>query len=129
MSKLVSWRAARGAAIGAAALAVATLSLAVRPQNTGSPVLDSAASVPQQSASVQSDESASLRQGTVTALDERGARLQVQGIWLAVVADKTHLVRAGRASRLETLQLGEAIRFTVMSAESGAPSLGVIYAP
>jgi hypothetical protein len=81
-----------------------------------------------QPAQVQNDESASLRQGTIAAIDGRGARVQVQGVWLDLVDGKTQLLRNGRPAGLDTLKAGEAIRFTVVPG-GAAPALKVIYVP
>jgi len=83
----------------------------------------------QQPAHLQADESASLRQGTVGAVDAPARRVQVQGIWIDLVAGKTQLMRNGRAAGLETLTPGEPIRFTVVPGNGGAPAMKVIYAP
>ena len=83
----------------------------------------------QQSTQVQNDESASLREGTITALDPSGTRLQVQGTWLGLVAGKTLAMRQGRPVGLATLRVGETIRFTVSPGGTEAASLRLIYAP
>ncbi len=83
----------------------------------------------QQTAQVQADESASLRQGTITALDPKGTRLQVQGTWLEIVDGKTVATRNGRAIGAESLKVGETIRFTVAPGSTEAASLRLIYAP
>ena len=83
----------------------------------------------QQSSQVQNDESASLREGTITAIDASGTRLQVQGTWLGVVDGKTLAMRQGRPVGLATLRVGETIRFTVAPGGTEAASLRVIYAP
>ena len=83
----------------------------------------------QQPAQVQNDESASLREGTITALDPSGARLQVQGTWLGVVDGKTLAMRQGRPVGVATLRVGETVRFTVAPAGTEAASLRLIYAP
>ena len=38
--------------------------------------------------------------------------MQVQGVWIDLVAGKTQLLRNGQAAGFETLKAGEAIRFT-----------------
>jgi hypothetical protein len=83
----------------------------------------------QQSAQVQADESASLRQGTITALDASGKRLQVHGIWLEMVDGKTLATRNGAPVATESLKVGETIRFTVAPGTAEAASLRLIYAP
>jgi len=81
------------------------------------------------SAQVQGDESASLRRGSIDAVDGRGMRVQVQGIWLDLVAGQTQLLRNGKRAPLDTLKAGEAIRFTVSASATAAPAMKVIYAP
>ncbi|MGZ8258988.1 MAG: hypothetical protein ACXWUL_00375 [Caldimonas sp.] len=101
---------------------------AVRVGNGVEPAASAVQAAAQEPAQAQADESASLRQGTIAAVDERRGRLQVQGLWLDVVPDKTKLIRHGRPATLDTLRAGEAIRFTVAPGRT-APSLGVIYVP
>ena len=129
MQTSTSRRPWRGLVLGAALAALAGPSLAGR---VGGETAPSAATVQGQAAqpaSVQNDESASLRQGTITALDAKGARLQVQGIWLEVVDGKTLALRNGKAVGVDTLRVGETIRFTVAPGSAEAASLRVIYAP
>lgn len=83
----------------------------------------------QQPAQAQTDESASLRQGAITALDAGGTRLQVQGIWLEIVDGKTVATRNGRPAATASLKVGETIRFTVAPGIAEAASLRLIYAP
>ncbi|MDQ6638503.1 MAG: hypothetical protein M3Z15_02415 [Pseudomonadota bacterium] len=122
----------RAACFAVTALALAsatTLASAVRIGGAAAPAASAVQGTAQEPAQGQADESASLRQGTIGAVDERGMRLQVQGIWLDLVAGKTQLIRKGQAAGLETLKAGEAIRFTVVPGSSGASALKVIYAP
>ena len=122
-------RLLRGIAIGASALAAATLSFAVR-VNAGAPAASAVLATPQQAAAAQADESASLRQGVITALDAKGTRLQVQGIWLDIAAGKTQVLRNGESAQLETLKVGDTIKFMVApGAGEAAQALRVIYAP
>jgi hypothetical protein len=55
--------------------------------------------------------------------------VQVQGIWLDVVAGKTELRRHGQAAELATLKPGETIRFTVVPGSGATSAMKVIYAP
>ncbi len=123
------WRRLRIAATFVVGLGVASAGMAFRVDGAGAPAASAVQSSPQQAAAAQTDESASLRQGTIVAVDERGTRLQVQGIWLDVVAGKTQLLRNGRPAGLETLKAGETIRFTLVSGSGLAPAMKVIYAP
>jgi hypothetical protein len=120
------WRAAALLVIG---VAVAGAAPAVRVGSAPAPAASAVQTSAQQPQNVQADESASLRQGVVVAIDERRGRLQVQGVWLEMVAGKTKLLRDGRPAALDTLKAGEAIRFTVAPDSSGAPSLRLIYVP
>jgi hypothetical protein len=128
MQTSTSRRPWRGLVLGAALAALAGPSLAGR---VGGETAPSAATVQGQAAqpaSVQNDESASLRQGTITAFDAKGAKLQVQGIWLELDG-KTLALRNGKAVSVDTLRLGETIRFTVAPGVTEAASLRLIYAP
>ncbi len=122
----------RAACVLAAATAlacVAQLAAASRVTGSAAPAASSVLGTQQQPAHVQSDDSASLRQGTIGALDERAGRVQVHGIWLDLVAGKTQLLRGDRPAALDTLKVGESIRFTVLPGTGAAPALKVIYAP
>jgi hypothetical protein len=132
MSCSNSWRALRGVTTVALGLSFCSLAGAVR-VDAAAPSASAVMASPQQAAAAQADESASLRHGVVTALDPRGARLQVQGVWLAIVADKTQLLRDGKPAALDILKVGDAIRFMLApSADAGAadgPALRMIYVP
>jgi hypothetical protein len=125
------WRT-RAASLGVVAAALLALSPVVSASRVGGappPAASAVQGAAQEPAHVQADESASLRQGTVGAVDPRGGRVQVQGIWIDLVAGRTQLLRSGRAAGLDTLAAGEPIRFTVMPGRAGAPAMKVIYAP
>ena len=122
-------RGLRAAAVAGAGLSLVCSASAIRVGNADAPSSSTVQAAAQQPAHVQADESASLRQGTIAAVDARGGRLQVQGIWLDLVADKTKLIRNGRPAGLDTLKAGESIRFTVAPGRGAAKSLGVIYVP
>jgi hypothetical protein len=122
----------RGAAVAAAALALAaaaTVASASRVAGAPAPAASSVQGATHQPAQVQADESASLREGTVGAVDERGGRVQVQGIWLELAAGKTRLLRGGEPAGLDSLKAGETIRFTVLPGNGATATLKVIYAP
>ena len=122
-------RSLRTLTVAALGLGFSSLSLAVRLENAGAPAASAVLGTPQQAANAQADESASLRQGVITALDERGARLQVQGIWLEVVAGKTQVLRNGQPVKVDTLRVGDAIKFTVAPGAIETQAARVIYAP
>jgi hypothetical protein len=128
MSCIHSWRAMRAVATIALGLAFASFAGAVRVE-AAAPSASAVLMAPQQAAAAQADESASLRHGVVTALDPRGGRLQVQGVWLEVVADKTQLLRDGKPAALNTLKVGDAIRFMLAPGAADGPSLRMIYVP
>lgn len=109
-----------GLAFGAGASRVANA-----PPPSASAVQSSTA----QPAHDQADETASLRQGTITAIDAGKARIQLQGIWVDAPAANTKLLRHGRPAGLDTLRVGESIRFTVHPGTAAKPSVDVIYAP
>ncbi len=130
MNDLLSLRNVRSASFALAAVvlvSVVTVASATRAGGAAAPAASAVQGSGQEPAHVQADDSASLRQGTVSAVDER--RVKVQGVWIELVAGKTQLLRNGRAAGLETLKPGEAIRFTVESASGAAPAMKVIYAP
>lgn len=119
----------RGVFLAALATAFAGPSLAVRVGGAAAPAASAVQGLAQQPARVQNDESASLRQGTITALDPSGARVQVQGTWLEIVDGKTLAMRQGKPVGLATLKVGDTIRFTVAPGTTEAASLRIIYAP
>ena len=130
MSRSGTLRAACALGAAVALASAADLAGASRVAGAAAPAASSVLTAQQEPAHVQADESASLRQGMIGAVDERGARVQVQGIWLDLVAGKTQLLRSGRPAALETLKAGEAIRFTVLPGNGpAAPMLKVIYVP
>jgi hypothetical protein len=104
-------------------------SLAVRVGGVAAPSASAVQGLAPQPAHVQNDESASLREGAITALDASGTRLQVQGIWLDLVAGKTLAMRKGKPVDIATLKVGETIRFTTAPGSTEAASLRLIYAP
>ena len=119
----------RGFFLAALAIGLAGPSLAVRVGGAAAPAASAVQGLVQQPARAQNDESASLRQGTITALDPSGARLQVQGTWLEIVDGKTLAMRQGKPVDLATLKIGDTIRFTVAPGSTEAASLRIIYAP
>lgn len=129
MQLIIRRRPLRGLLLAVAATVLAGPSLAVRVGGAAAPSASSVQGLAPQSAHVQNDESASLRQGTITALDANGTRLQVQGIWLELVDGKTLTMRGGKPSGAATLKVGETIRFTVAPGSAEAASLRLIYAP
>ncbi len=132
MDDLLSPRRVRSASLALVALglaSIATVASAVRVGGAAAPSASSVRGASQQPAHVQADESASLRHGTIRAIDERLTRVQVQGVWIELVAGQTQLLRNGQAAGFETLKPGEAIRFMVDSASGAAPTMKVIYAP
>ena len=118
----------RGVVLAVVATALAGPSLAARVAGAA-PSASAVQGLVQQPSQVQNDESASLREGMITALDTSGTRLQVQGTWLGLVDGKTLAMRQGRPVGLATLRVGETIRFTVTPGGTDAASLRLIYAP
>lgn len=124
--------------IAAAACAGAALAVFAGPAGAtrvggsagGAPDASSVRASPPEPAHLQTDESASLRQGTIAAIDAAGARVQMtHGIWLAVDPAKTQLVRNGQAAALQSLKVGEAIRFTIVTNPAAPATMKVIYVP
>ena len=122
-------RGPRAAILMALAATMASASVASRVNGSAAPAASAVLAATPRPAGDATDESSSLRQGMVTALDERGKRVQVQGIWLDVAGGKTQLSRHGQPAPIDSLRVGEAIRFTVAPGSAEAPSLRVIYAP
>jgi hypothetical protein len=132
MGDLLSPRTARAASLAMLAFGLAsmtTLAGAVRVGGAAAPSASSVQGAAQQPAQAQADESASLRHGTIRAIDERVTRVQIHGVWLDLVAGKTQLLRNGEAAGFETLKPGEAIRFTTESSTGAALAMKVIYVP
>jgi hypothetical protein len=123
------WQRRRGMLAIAVLAAVGGPASAVGVVGAQAPSAATVQGLAQQPAQVQGDESASLRQGTITALDASGKRLQVHGIWLEVVDGKTLATRNGTPVTTDSLKVGETIRFTVAPASAEAASLRLIYAP
>ena len=129
MQTSISRRRAHRALLIAALATVAMPSHAVRVGGAPAPSASAVQALVPQAAQAQNDESASLRQGTVTALDPQGTRLQVQGQWLDVVDGKTLATRKGKTVGIDTLKVGDTIRFTVAPGNAEAASLRLIYVP
>ena len=122
-------RAACRGLVAAGLLPLVTIASASRVGGAPAPTASAVQGASQQPAHVQADESASLRQGTVAAIDPRATRVQVQGIWIDLVAGSTQLLRNGKAAGFDTLKAGESIRFTLSTGSGAAPAMKVIYAP
>jgi len=132
MDPFISPMRVRATCLGLAAAGLVTMATGANASRVGNappPAASAVQAAAQQPAHLQADESASLRQGTVGAVDALAGRVQVQGIWIELVAGKTQLMRDGRAAGLETLTPGEPIRFTVVQRTGAAPAMKVIYAP
>jgi hypothetical protein len=129
MKTSIHRRPLRGFLLIAFAATLAGPSFAVRVGGAAAPSASAVQGLAPQPAHVQNDESASLRQGAITALDASGTRLQVQGIWLDLVDGKTLAMRKGKPVDIATLKVGETIRFTVAPGSTEAASLRLIYAP
>jgi hypothetical protein len=102
---------------------------ASRVEGAAPPAAPSVLVAPQQPAKAQADDSASLRQGLVTATDARATRLQVQGIWLDVAAGQTQVLRGGRPTSIESVRVGDTVSFTLTAGSPQRPTLRVVYAP
>ncbi len=108
---------------------LASVAVASRVETAAAPAASAVLDSAQPSTASQSDDSASLRQGVVTALAPKGDRLQVQGIWCDVGADQTLVLRGGQRVPLESVRAGETIKFTVAPGAAERPTIRVIYAP
>lgn len=75
-----------------------------------------------------SDDSSSMRQGLVTAISERGDRVEIQGHWHSIDATSTRFIRSGQLVSADVLKKGQALKFTLKSGK-GAATLGVVYVP
>ena len=119
----------RAALVALAGLGAALGAGASRVGDGPAPSASSVQASAQQSAQAPADDSASLRHGTVTAIDRKARRIQIQGVWAEVAPGKTMLLRQGTPAALETLRVGEPIRFTAASTSPSTATLRVIYAP
>jgi len=103
---------------------------AIRVDGAGVPAASAVRGAAQQPAQTQVDESASLREGVIAAVGENAERVQIQGVWIDVVAGQTQVLRKGQPARADSLKVGEVIRFTLaVAGPAQSPSMRVIYAP
>ena len=118
--------------ITALALAASTSAWAVRVSNetansagpVGQPAPVSAAT-----AASHADDSSSLRQGTISAVNDARDQIEVNGSWLKLAAGKTQVFRQGRAVDRDVLAKGQTVKFTLMPGQADRFTLGVIYVP
>jgi hypothetical protein len=75
----------------------------------------------------QADDSSGLRQGIVTAVSDKGERVQIQGVWLRVIEGQTKLFTQGRATNIGALSKGQAVSFTLAPGDSTRSTLGAVY--
>lgn len=73
------------------------------------------------------DESHALREGTITAISEKGDQIQVSGSWLKLADGATRIFRGGRLVLRSELAKGQTVRFTL--SRSDRSTLGVVYVP
>ena len=78
---------------------------------------------------VAPDESNSLRQGVVTAVAPAGDRVQIHGRWHRIDSTRTRFVRDGRVARSDSLQKGQALKFTLLAGQGENTTLGLVYVP
>ena len=129
MRNTVRMHRPRAALVALAGLGAALGAAASRVGDAPAPSATAVQTSAQQPAQAQADESASLRHGTITAIDRKARRIQIQGVWADVAAGKTMLLRQGTPAALDTLRVGEPIRFTAASTSASTAMLRVIYAP
>ncbi len=80
-------------------------------------------------AASNADDSTSMREGVISAVNEKRDQVEINGTWLTVVAGKTQLFRKGRNVKLDELEKGQKVRFTLLSGATGRATLGAIYVP
>lgn len=78
---------------------------------------------------VAPDDANSLRQGVVTAVALAGDRVEIHGRWHRIDQNRTRFVRDGRVARSDSLQKGQALKFTLLAGQGENTTLGVVYVP
>ena len=92
------------------------------------------AAVPASAAGLASERQR-LRAGLVTAVDREHGRVQIDGVWFAVVDGQTRLLHLGRVAEPGVLAAGQYVRYTLaamamaMATASGGATLGLVYVP
>jgi cysteine sulfinate desulfinase/cysteine desulfurase-like protein len=118
--------------IAALALVGATQAWAVRVGNEPPPTAVSAQSAaptgPATGAS-HADDSSSLRQGTISAVNANHDQIEVNGSWLKIAAGQTRVFRQGRAVESDVFAKGQAVKFTLLPGQADRFTLGVVYVP
>ena len=80
-------------------------------------------------AASHADDSSSLRQGTISAVNDAHDQIEVNGSWLKLAAGKTQVFRQGRAVDRDVLAKGQTVKFTLMPGQADRFTLGVVYVP
>ena len=122
--------------ISALVLLGATQAWAVRVGNEPPPSAASGAArqtqatpVSAAAAASHADDSSSLRQGTISAVNAAHDQIEVNGSWLKIAAGQTRLFRQGRAVESDVLAKGQAVKFTLLPGQADRFTLGVVYVP
>lgn len=77
-----------------------------------------------------SDDSSSLREGVITAVNDKRDQIEVNGSWLKLVDGKTRVFRRGRAViGADELVKGSQVKFTLAPGAADPLTLGVVYVP
>lgn len=99
---------------------------------TGTPAPSAASSrssVAPEAAASQADDSSSMREGVITAVNDRRDQIEINGSWLKLVAGKTQVFRKGRSAQLDELEKGQKVRFTLAPGMADRATLGAVYVP
>ncbi len=117
------------------ALALAGPAIAARVANESAPSVagkqQAAAAVTAPVAATPSaDDSSSLREGVITAINDKRDQIEVNGSWLKVVAGSTRVFRQGRTVNAgDELVKGSKVKFTLAPGAADRATLGVVYVP
>lgn len=116
-------------------LALAGPAVAVRLANESAPsvAIRSPAIAPATAPGASSpaaDDSSSLREGVITAVNDKRDQIEVNGSWLKVVAGSTRVFRQGRTvNAVDELVKGSKVKFTLAPGAADRATLGVVYVP
>ena len=114
--------------VGALMLGAVGQALAVRVTNATAPSPDTVRRGAV--AASQADDSTSLREGVITAVNDKRDQVLINGSWLKVVEGKTRVFRQGRSVKSgDELVNGKQVKFTLMPGGTDPATLGVVYVP
>ena len=82
-----------------------------------------------QAAASHADDSSSMREGVITAVNEKRDQVEINGAWLRLVAGKSIVFRNGRSAQFNELGKGQKVKFTLAPGVADRATLGAIYVP